>query len=145
MCVELGKILLHGHVADGKRECLIAIVPCAPVSLSENFCHGKLGHLLAIAEDAKLGLSHEDLFPAQEAGFPAFNGESKVGQDFLYPGLRIFCIEHLELAQYFVIEYEEQPLGSKKCIPAGLSTANVGHMPGPIARSEFRVPRRRPL
>jgi hypothetical protein len=69
--VQLGKELLNRGEAGGEHKGLVAVISRPEISGLEELGHGHLGHFLAIAENAEFGLACQDLFPAQEAGFPA--------------------------------------------------------------------------
>ena len=79
--VELGEPLLHGELADGEHEGHVAVVAAAPVAMAELLGQGHLGQLLAITEDAELGLAGQHLLAAQQAGLPAHVHQFIIAQD----------------------------------------------------------------
>ena len=64
--VQLGEILLDRQQAGGHHQRLIPVVSAAEVARLELAGEGQLSHLLAISEDAELGLAGQDLLPAEQ-------------------------------------------------------------------------------
>ena len=86
--VELGEELLHGEQAEGHHEGLVTVVAGAEVAGAEGPRQGDLGDLLAVAEDAELGLAGEHLPPADQARLPALESDAVVAEDALLRELR---------------------------------------------------------
>ena len=81
--VELGEILLDGQQAGSHHQRLVPVVSTAEVAGPKLAGEGQLGHLLAVSEDAELGLAGQDLLPAEQRGFTADAGQSVIMEGHL--------------------------------------------------------------
>ncbi|SRR5260221_6233145 len=88
MGIELGEVFVEGGRADGEHEGLVAVVAGPPVAAAEGAGHGQLRHLLAVAEDAELGLAGQHFLAADEAHLPAAEGNPVVLENALTRELR---------------------------------------------------------
>ncbi len=79
--VELRKELLRGHPPQGEHQGLVAVIAGAEVARAEGVGQGHLGHFLAVAEDAELGLAGEDLLAGDDAEEAAEPGGAVVPED----------------------------------------------------------------
>ena len=81
MRIQLSEHLLKAHDAKHVHPGLVAIVPRAPVSLAEDVPDGDVGQFLAVAKNAELGLSAEDLAATDQAGLTRTIGKPVIFQD----------------------------------------------------------------
>ncbi len=79
--VELGEEALEGRHAGGEHEGLVAVVAGAEVPRAKGLGHRQLGHLLAVAEDAELGLAGEHFLASDERRLAALVAESVVAEN----------------------------------------------------------------
>ena len=81
--IYLGEEFFHGGLPGGKSDGLVAVIAREKVARLEKLGCSHLGHLLAIAENAKLGLAGKHFLATQQAGFPAFTANPVVLKHFL--------------------------------------------------------------
>ena len=84
MCVELREPLLHGQLADGEHEGLVAVISAAPIAGAELLGHAHLRQFLSVAEDAELGFPCEHFLAAEQADLSAERDKFEVAED-LFP------------------------------------------------------------
>src|SRR6185436_16899911 len=68
---------------QGEPQSLVAIVTRSPVALAKGLGQRHLGQLLAVAENAELGLAAQHLTAADQADLPASIDDSIVADDLL--------------------------------------------------------------
>ncbi len=95
MGIELREELAHIGHSRSEHEGLIAVVSGAEVSFAERARHGKLGNLLAIAEDSELRLAGQHLLPSKQRCLPAETCCPVVGED-------LFSREHRSRHHLFI-------------------------------------------
>jgi len=81
--VELGEELLDGEQAEREHHGLIAVVAGAEVALAQHLRQRQVRHLLAVAEDAELGLAGEHLAAADQARLAALAGDAVIVERLL--------------------------------------------------------------
>ena len=81
MRIELSEELLDVAFSDGEHEGLITVVTGPPVSLSEGFGHGQLGHFFAVTKDSKLRFSGQYLPPTQQGCLSTLDSNAKILED----------------------------------------------------------------
>ena len=81
--VELREELVDSQQSQGEHQRLVAVVARAEVPLAEGAGQSDLGHFLAVAEDAELCLSGQDLLAPQQARLPTLIGDAVIANDAL--------------------------------------------------------------
>ncbi len=89
MSVKLGEKLLQGGHPSGQGQGLVAVIARAPIAGLESVGHGDLRQLLAVAEDAELGLAAHHFTAADQAGLAAAVNQAVIVDDLLGGDLQV--------------------------------------------------------
>ena len=97
--VELGEELLEVDHAQREHPGLVAVVAGAPVAFAEGARDGELGDLLAVAEDAELGLAAQHFAAADDGCLARAVGQAVIGDELVFRERKVFGLSICPLIQ----------------------------------------------